>query len=606
MAKKKNVGNTCESVWGEYENGLTFQKTMEFNTKFPEFERFKQGDQWPKATERTKALPRPVFNIVEMFVSNKKSNVLNQNIKMVFSSAETGVNSNIDELERNLINEGAQMYTDYAYSLWNELDQDNLNDMCVEDAATNGTGFLHYFWDTSVKGGELAPYIGALRGETIDALNLFVSNPQECDIQKQQWVIISSRVELKVALEIAKNAGISKRKMELITPDEDTEAEGYDTALTEQNDSKKITILTKYYRKDDGLVYFVKVVKGCVIQGETCLTPARYDTTLIEETEPVQEGFVEGENFEVEVTNDVPEPNFRGITRYPIAVFNWQRRKKCLWGYGEVEGIIPNQKAINFNVGMMLLSVQDNSWPKLIVKPGALRQSVTNMPGEILTDHYTSGDGVKYMQPPNFNYMAISLVDKVLDLSRSTSGVTEVATGEQLGANMAASAIIALQNQAKVPIDNIQRRFYRTIKDVGRIWEEFFKTYYSLPRLVTVDEVDGTQRAKEFVGTDYTNVEFKLKIDVGASSTYSESLGMATLDKMYDKGDITVDDYIELAPSNVMPFKETLKKRRAMEQQMAQQQAMMAQMGGQMPNGMPPVQAMQGVQLPGGGIPNAM
>lgn len=590
--ENRNSMKTSEVIWKEYQEGLSFQKSMGFNTKFPEYERFKQGDQWPKATERTKALPRPVFNIVEMFVTNKKSSVLNQNIKMVFSSAEAGNNSNISDEEKNLINEGAQMYTDYAYNLWNELDQDALNDMCVEDAATNGTGFIHYYWDTTVKGGELAPYIGSLRGESIDALNIFVSNPQEADIQKQRWIIISSRMELKSALEIAEKSGIPKKYTELIQSDEDNEAEGYDTATKEQDGSEKITVLTKYYRKDDGLVYFMKAVKGCVIQEETCLTPADYSTMgIAEETES---GIV--------LEEEKPKPNFKGITRYPIAVFTWQRRKKCMWGYGEVEGIIPNQKAINFNVGMMLLSVQDNSWPKLIVKPGALRQSVTNMPGEILTDHYTSGDGVKYMQPPNFNYMAISLVDKVLELSRSTSGVTEVATGEQLGANMAASAIIALQNQAKVPIDNIQRRFYKTIKDVGRIWEEFFKTYYSLPRLITVDETDGTQSAKSFMGTNYTNVEFKLKIDVGASSTYSESLGMATLDKMYDKGDISVDDYIELAPSNVMPFRETLKKRRAAAQEAMQAQGGMALSGGAaaMPQG-------QGQQIYGygqGGINN--
>lgn len=590
--ENRNSMKTSEVIWKEYQEGLSFQKSMGFNTKFPEYERFKQGDQWPKATERTKALPRPVFNIVEMFVTNKKSSVLNQNIKMVFSSAEVGNNSNISDEEKNLINEGAEMYTDYAYNLWNELDQDALNDMCVEDAATNGTGFIHYYWDTTVKGGELAPYIGSLRGESIDALNIFVSNPQEADIQKQRWIIISSRMELKSALEIAEKSGIPKKYTELIQSDEDNEAEGYDTATKEQDGSEKITVLTKYYRKDDGLVYFMKAVKGCVIQEETCLTPADYSTMGI--AEETKSGIV--------LEEEKPKPNFKGITRYPIAVFTWQRRKKCMWGYGEVEGIIPNQKAINFNVGMMLLSVQDNSWPKLIVKPGALRQSVTNMPGEILTDHYTSGDGVKYMQPPNFNYMAISLVDKVLELSRSTSGVTEVATGEQLGANMAASAIIALQNQAKVPIDNIQRRFYKTIKDVGRIWEEFFKTYYSLPRLITVDETDGTQSAKSFMGTNYTNVEFKLKIDVGASSTYSESLGMATLDKMYDKGDISVDDYIELAPSNVMPFRETLKKRRAAAQEAMQAQGGMASLGGAA--AMPQVQGQQIYGYAQGGINN--
>lgn len=552
MEKTKSLN---DKVWSEYQNGLAFQKSMKFNTKFPEYERFKQGDQWPQATERTKALPRPVFNIVKMFVTNKKSNVLNQNIKMVFSAAETGKNSTLGEEANIHLTEGANMYTDFAYSLWNELDQDELNDICVEDAATNGTGFLHYYWDNDVKGGEIAPYKGALRGETIDALNIFVSNPQEKDIQKQQWVIISSRMELEAVKAMGEKNGLKGTALALIVPDDDVSEEGYDTAKLEQDGSKKVTVLTKYYRKKGGLVYFVKCVKGVVIQEETCLTPHTEENKM---------------------------QNIKGINLYPIAVFCWLQRKKCLWGYGEVEDIIPNQKSINFNVGMMLLSVQDNSWPKLIVKPGALRQNVTNMPGEILTDHYTSGDGVKYMQPPNFNYMAINLVDKVLELSRLVSGVTEVATGEQLGANMAASAIIALQNQAKVPIDNIQRRFYRTIKQVGRIWEQFFKSYYSLERVITKDEINGGQSVVNFLGTAYSDVEMKLKIDVGASSTYSESLGMATLDKMYDKGDLSVDDYVELAPDNVMPFKETLKKLRSAELEQAQQLQSQMMQGGQL------------------------
>ena len=67
-------------MWRDYQDGLIYQRSMGFSEKFPEFERFKQGDQWPQATERTKSLPRPVFNIVKLFISNKKSNVLNQKI----------------------------------------------------------------------------------------------------------------------------------------------------------------------------------------------------------------------------------------------------------------------------------------------------------------------------------------------------------------------------------------------------------------------------------------------------------------------------------------------------------------------------------------------
>lgn len=58
-------------------------------------------------------------------------------------------------------------------------------------------------------------------------------------------------------------------------------------------------------------------------------------------------------------------------------------------------------------------------------------------------------------------------------------------------------------------------------------------------------------------------------LSVGAASVYSESLAMTTLDKLYDRKDITLDEYIELAPDNVMPFKAQLKR---MLQSRAQQQ----------------------------------
>lgn len=551
-----------ELTWRQYEEGLNFQRKQGFNTAFPEYERFKQGEQWPSPTQRTKSLPRPVFNIVRMFVNSKKSSVLNQNIKILYTpvsvspkesdfqgSALFGNSQGFNQLSQELSQEaafnesavqGASDYTDFAQNLWGELDQDTLNDLMVEDAATDGTGILHYYWDSSIKGGSQAPYVGSLRGEIIDPLNIFFANPQEINVQKQSWIIISSRQEVSQVKKFAKSLGLKNTDIELIRGDDDTSALGYDTAKREQEENSKITVLTKYFKGKDGEVYYSKSTRDVLLIEKESLTPkiekGEDDFDIEEETAP--------------------------ITLYPIVVFNWQNRKKCIFGVGEVEGLIPNQKAINFNIAMMLLSVQDNAWPKIIAKPGALRQKITNTPGEILTDYFSGGDGVKYMQPPNFNYMAVNLVDKVMDLSRTTSGVTEVSTGEQIGSNMAASAIIALQNQAKVPIDNIQKRFYRSIKEVGKIWEQFFKTYFNMPRTITTEDTSGNNVTRTFTGDKYKDVEFKLKIDVGPSSSYSEALAMSTLDKMYDKGDINVDQYIELAPENVMPFKEKLKKLR--------------------------------------------
>lgn len=572
-AKKKGYEKTAQTdlaskIWEDYKNGINFQSAMGFSKDFPVYEEFKAGRQWPQVTEKTKSLPRPVFNIVSMFVANKKSSVLNNNVKMIFRPAETGDNTAGDDVSQRIRHKtvlASERYTDFANNLWYELEQDSLNDEVVEDAATNGTGIFHYYWDNAITGGAIRPYTGALRGESIDALNFFVSNPQERDIQKQEWIIISSRATVDSVRKLAKDNGVSDELIKLIVADNDTNAEGYETAKREQKGTDKVTVLTKYYKKK-GIVYFVKSTKSVVITKEICLTPGYKEDSV---------GYA--------------------IKRYPIAVFSWKTRKKCMFGIGEVEGIIPNQKAINFGMAMLVLSSQDTGWPKMLVKPGALRQKVTNRPGEILTDYNTSGDGIKYLQAAPFNYGAMQLIDKIFELSRATSGVTEVATGEALGANMAASAIIALQNQAKLPIDNIQKSFYRVIREVGLIWECFFKTFYSEERIVVKEAASDKHIVEGFKGTDYSDVEFDLRIDVGASSIYSESLGQATLDKMYEKGDIDVDMYIELAPDNVMPFKEMLKELREKRKQEAQAmpQVPQMQMGG-LPNGM---SNMQGAGL---------
>ena len=127
-----------------------------------------------------------------------------------------------------------------------------------------------------------------------------------------------------------------------------------------------------------------------------------------------------------------------------------------------------------------------------------------------------------------------------------------------------ASAIIALQNQAQTPVNEIQRRYWHAIKEIGRIWMEFFKTYCSDKRDIVI-EMGGEVSGRAFTGTDYAMYDFDLQVDVGASSEYSAVLAQATLDKMLDRGDITIDQYIELSDPNVAPFKEKFKRMREMQ-----------------------------------------
>lgn len=546
---------TASQILKEYENGLEYQKNMGYYEKFPMYERFKFGEQWPPATDRTRYMPRPVMNIIKYIVNQRKSNLLNSPLNILFSADETieDIPEEMEETEENSLikfaSEGADKYTNLAKYVWEDLKQDELNDKITEDACTNGTGFVHYFWDINVKGGITNSYIGAIRGEIIDGLNIFVSNPQDEEIQNQDYIIVSKRVNVDKVKEIAKKEGISFEDIENISSD--TTDENYDTSRSEDEEQNMTTLLTRYYRKK---VNVTEEKDGVIIK-----------------TEKNQVFFVKS----VGETLITKEHNTR-LEKYPIAKFDWYRRKKSFFGVGEVEGIIPNQKAINFNIAMQLLAVQDMGFPKIIIPEGSIDQKITNEPGEIIVEHTFNGAGVRYLNPPAFSSMPLNLSDSIYEKTRTLAGVSDTSTGEAFTANMAASAIIALQNQAKVPIQNIQQKFFRFIEDVARIWLEFFRHYYSTGRTFAVEDEMGQKHNETVRGTDYKDFDYKLKIDVGTSSAYSESLAQSSLDKLFDRGDIDVETYVDLSPNTVMPFKERLKEifkqQREIQQQMPEQQ----------------------------------
>ncbi len=543
------------SLWTLYQEGIAYHNKMGFTTKFPTFVRFKEGDQWPQPTERTKNLPRPVLNIIEMIVRNKRSSVLDQPVSIVYRQGGATNNEIADQMQQD----AAENMTEYARKVWDRADMDKLCTEAVDDAATNGTGIWHFYWDNSIKGGQNTPYVGELRGESVDALNFFVANPQVRDVQKQDYIIIAQRMKVSAARAMAKKKGLPDAKIELILPDEFDESETYRAARIELDgkENEKVTVLTKYYRKNGEVVYD-KATRSVDICTAVPLTPA--DTAV-------------------------------KIKLYPVAAMNWKLRKACFYGIGEVEGLIPNQKLINFMQGMQGFAVQQMGFPKIIVAPGALKQPLTNEPGEIITD-YTKG-GISYLSPPPFSSAAAQLCNDMIDLTRVVTGTTEVATGESMGANMAASAIIALQNQAQTPVNEIQRHFWRAVKEIGRIWLEFFKTYCSDEREIVVEMGDEMQ-GRTFVGSSYANYDFDLQVDVGASSEYSAVLAQATLDKMLDRGDITIDQYIELSDPNVAPFKEKFKRMRE-----AQPQAVgMPGVPEEEVNGVQSVSGIGGVPLP--------
>lgn len=538
MEQQDSILQQASVVQKQYGEGLQYKKQMGFLDKWAMYERFKAGDQWPAPTDKTKNLPRPVFNIIKQIENHKVASVMNENIKMAFSALDAEEGS--DEYQ------AADLFTRYADTNWELMKQDSLNEEALEGAANVGTGIWHYYFDNSVSGGNVMKYQGAIKGEVIDPVNFFPGNPQNRCVQEQPYIIITYRDLVENVRKQATDNKVPQEMVVLIKPDSETQDQTYDMAKKELAEDTKVTVLTKYW-KENGTVFFMKVAGGVIVKTKT----------------PMK------------------------LKLYPVVVMQWERRKRSIFGISDTEGLIPNQKAINFLMAMQLLSTQLTGWPKMLVDKTMVKQQITNTPGEVINvlkgQGESIGNSIQYMNPVPMPASTANLTESFLSYTKESAGANENALGEQTSANMPAAAIMMLQKAAGIPLESIKRRFYQAMEDVGLIWEDFWKGYYNIDRMVVLQNDNAEPQTAVFNGAKHANVDMNLKIDIGPSSAYSESLMMTSLDKLFDKQAITLEQYLTFVPQNVIPFKDRLLKSIQqqqqqdimMQQQQAQQQGMM-------------------------------
>ncbi|MGF6951873.1 hypothetical protein QF028_004378 [Neobacillus sp. B4I6] len=527
----------ASTVVKQYQDGLEYKKQMGFLDKWAESERFKAGIQWPPVTDKTKTLPRPVVNMIKQIENHKVASVMNENIKMVFSASEVA-----DEGSPEY--EAADLYTRYADTTWEEVKQQELNEEALDSASNVGTGIWHYYYDTSKYGGNKLKYQGKICGEIIDPVNYFPGNPQNRNVQQQPYNIITYRDLVANVRKEAEANGVPQEMIALIKSDSDTQDQAYDLAKKELADKDKLTVITKYW-KENGEVHFLKVASGVVVK---------------------------------------PQTNMR-LKLYPLIVMQWERRKRSIFGVGDTETLIPNQKALNLLIAMQILSTQLTGWPKVIVDRAIVQGNVTNTPGEVINVNSggggnSVGNAVQYLNPANVSTGSFNLIDSLLSKTKEVAGANESALGENMGSQLNASAIMMLQKASGIPLESIKRRFYQAMEDTGNVWLDMWQVYYNTDRMIAVKNDDGEPQSAVFNGEKYKDIEMSMKVDIGPSSSYSETLMMSSLDKLFDTQQITLEMYLKYVPNNVVPFKDRLLKdiqAQQEEQMMMQEQQMQEQ-----------------------------
>lgn len=521
---KQNPGE----IWKDYENGKAYKSSENLYNIIARNERYYAGDQWKGVKDS--GLNPTTLNFLEQLVDVKVSSIM---------ANQLTIHRKPDELSES--NQTVELATK-AFQLadkknWERVKMDTMNEEMLLDAAISGLGISYWYWDESLITGNDFLEKGDFKGELIDSINLYVSNPNERDIQKQDWVIISLRKTVKQIQSMARNLKLSEDKITSIKGDEDVVYEGYDKAQNEQDNklaNNQITLLLRFWKNPKtNTIYFCKTTKDLIL--------------LEEDTE---------------------------LERYPIAVMPWKIRKRFIYGNAELTYIIANQQHVNKMESIRQLHAQLMGIPKLAFNKNMIA-GVTNQAGAILPIDAQPGEDISkalhYFQPTSMSVDVDKSIENTIMKTREFKGVNDNVVGASDPKNT--SAIIAQQKAAGVPLESIKRRFWQYLEDVALIWLDFYQHKYKMTRKLKDEEGN----LIEFTGTALKDIYLKTSIDVGASTQWSEVLSAQILMDLLAGQHINKVQFIERYPKNVIPDQEKLKDE-FKEEMMIQQQSMQPDM----------------------------
>ena len=516
---------TPEQVQAEYQKMLGYNTAVNLDETVRANENFFIGKQWEGVD--AKGLPTPVYNFLKQVVLFSVANITTDNIKM--QATPLACERTPEDVER--VAEVVNKEFDRLFE-FNRVP--NLVREYMRNAAVDGDSCLFTYWDDTVDAG--FGLRGGIRTEIVDNMRVGFGNTACRDPQKQPYILIERREMTKELRRAAQEAG--NPRWNDIQPD--TENHNTDSY---KNSSERSTVLLRMWKeRKTGTVW------ACEVSGRVMLR----------------------------------EPWDMGLRLYPVTWINWDYIPDSYHGQALVTGLIPNQIFVNKLFAMSMISLMTSAFPRTVYDKTRIPKW-NNAVGAAIGVNGGDVSGVaKIIDPAQISPQIAQFIQTSVDYTRQFLGATSAALGETRPDNT--SAIIALQRAASIPSEITKQNLYKSIEDLGRIYLDFMAAYYG-KRKVQVSMPDVGSDILAFAGKDPEELEtvlfdygilndmpMALKLDVGASSYWSEMASVQTLDNLLMQDKITIEEYLERIPDGYIPKRQELiaSRKQATQQQMMQ------------------------------------
>ena len=586
-----NEPSYATKFWRRYEKGKEYLDIKRLIERSNTCWNFFVGKQWEGIEADGEELP--FLNFIHANVMRKVTTIYTNRMAVNYSDMEG--REDLQPVYEKL----SQMFS----AKWEKANEDVLCRKSLKHGNITGDG-LQYFPTGNVEDVQILFNTDVLYGDE-----------SEPNIQRQPYIIIQERRSVEEVKEMARENGIPEEEVQLIVPDRYTEYTLGNIGEVEDADSSdtmKVTMITHFEKKKEPITEAIwedsdgerigtqiQVGERDVVYVAKCTKNA-----MVEYERPIK-----GEPSPIDKANG---RQGRALSLYPIIKFSWEEYPNDARGVSQVEPLIPNQILINKTLARRSMTTKNTAYPRMaydstmVANPEALQE--VGMPIEVTAGGAQSvNQAVAYLNPAQSNDEPKKLTDDLLEITQELSGSGDTTMGNIDLQRVAASAIVAVNDQAQSMHDDTVANLQLFVEDMANLWVELWQVFNPNGMTVVVkqtvqqpvidpmtgqpaiDPMTGMQQMQtqeidvpmEITAEELDQIKPITRIDVTKDNSFTREAQQQVIDGLLENGLIDLEEWCELAtdtsPVPKHGLEAIIKRRKTNAQAQALQQQTMQQ-----------------------------
>lgn len=545
----KNNEEQVTKIWRKYQKCKDYLDKKALVRKTNQNWQFYVGNQWEGLESGGEQMP--VLNFIEPTIKYKVSVVSQNSMTAVYS----------DLSEREDTEKACEVLNKLFSESWDKAKMNATSWEVIEAAAVQGDSYA--FW------GECDSKIPP---QVLPNTTVLLADENITDIQKQPFILIVERLDVKAVRKLAEESGLSKDDLDLITSDDNKDLQ----IANKDEVTDKVTSILQMHKNKDGYVEITRSTRSVI-----------YEPSHV-----------------IQGTYDDGEYGGIGLKSYPIVPFVWKKMPNTARGISEVAQLIPNQIEVNKTIARRSMTVKMTAYPRIAYDASAIQNpedlDKTGVAIEVNGGAQSVNQMISYLSAANISSDADKLLSDLLTMSRELAGAGDYATGNVNPEQASGQAIMAVRDTAQIPLNKQIQQYQQFVEDCALmffdLWIAFNPdglTYYGqLDNSIDTDQTMNEKGETTIPIETLEQIRPSVRVDVSPDNAWSKMSEQQWVDNMFQQQQITFEEYVELCNSNAVPKGKLQvilqrRKQQMMQQQMQErmQQELMAQQG--MPQQLP-------------------